>query len=218
MHPILLLFQSETGLLTGNSPSLYDHADGLVHWVSIFHLSGEDGYTNKVPRSIVGPMIGGALARPCISYPELFPRGTIWDRYPYLLPNLFSAATVFVGVIIGILFLEETHVAKKTERDRGREIGDYITSKIGSISSCSSRERAPEKQSLLGGHRHLGDDCSDDETLPEYRSQENSPKLVPQADPEPVETVPHQVPGSPGFKIFTRPVIMNIISYGILAL
>ena len=73
-------------------------------------------------------MIGGALARPCISYPDLFPRGTIWDRYPYLLPNLFSAATVFVGLVVGLLFLEETHAEKKLQRDRGRELGNRITS------------------------------------------------------------------------------------------
>lgn len=160
-------------------------------------------------------MIGGALARPCISYPELFPRGTIWDHYPYLLPNLFSAATVFVGVIVGILFLEETHAVKKHSRDRGREFGDYILSKVPGL-SC--RERNPEKQSLLNSDRGIIQDSFDEECLPEYQSQDNSPKLVPQADPAPVEAVPHQVPGSPGFKIFTRPVIMNIISYGILAL
>lgn len=155
------------------------------------------------------------MARPCISYPELFSRGTIWDRYPYLLPNLFSAIMVFFGVVIGILFLDETHAAKKNRRDRGRELGDFIASKFASF-KC--RGSAPEKQSLLGNQPKLAGDGFDDECLPEYRSQNNSPKLVPQADPEPVETVPHQVPGSPGFKIFTKPVIMNIISYGILAL
>lgn len=162
-------------------------------------------------------MIGGALARPCISYPELFARGTIWDRYPYLLPNLFSACTVFVGVIVGVLFLEETHAAKKTQRDRGREMGDYIASKCPSIRSLSCRDRAPEKQVLLGGESS-SDESSDEECLPQYQSQTCSPKLVPQADPEPTEAVPHEVPGAPPGKIFTKPVIMNIISYGILAL
>lgn len=160
-------------------------------------------------------MIGGALARPCISYPELFPRGTIWDHYPYLLPNLFSAATVFIGVIVGILFLEETHAVEKHRRDRGREIGDYIVSRLPSF-SCG--ERNPEKQSLLNSDRGISQDSLDEECLPEYQSQDNSPKLVPQADPEPVEAAPRRGPGSPGFKIFTKPVIMNIISYGILAL
>lgn len=167
-------------------------------------------------------MIGGALARPCISYPEIFARGTIWDRYPYLLPNLFSAVTVFIGVIIGILFLEETHAMKKTERDRGREIGDYLASKLAKLGTCHHSDRAPEKQGLLRDERYdsgLVDDLSDEEeTLPLYQSQESSPRMQPQPDPELAQPAPSHGPGTPGFKTFTKPVIMNIISYGILAL
>ena len=82
-------------------------------------------------------MIGGALARPCISYPELFPSGTIWDRYPYLLPNLFSAFVVFVGVVNGILFLEETHAEKKLRRDRGLELGNWILARMPNLRRCA---------------------------------------------------------------------------------
>lgn len=174
-------------------------------------------------------MIGGALARPCISYPSLFARGTIWDRYPYLLPNLFSAVTVFVGVVIGVLFLRETHSLKKHHRDRGREAGDYLASKVAKLSRCRHTDRAPEKQAFLGGELSgfsLGDVLSDhDELLPVYQTQESSPRL--QARPDPEMAVPSvsssaptltSGPGTPGFKTFTKPVIMNIVSYGILAL
>lgn len=176
-------------------------------------------------------MIGGALARPCISYPELFPRGTIWDRYPYLLPNLFSAATVFVGVIIGLLFLEETHAMKKSQRDRGRELGDRIATIFSGATTCKGRN--PEKQTLLD-HDHLSNyratensragslnSGDDDEALPAYQSTESSPRLSPQADTEsrPVSPAQCQSPAKAVKpKIFTKPVIMNIISYGILAL
>lgn len=174
-------------------------------------------------------MIGGALARPCISYPNIFARGTIWDRYPYLLPNLFSAVAVFIGVVTGILFLEETHNLKKHRRDRGREVGDWLASKVGRLFGRKrGSDRAPEKQALLGGEHPDGDLvdvlCDIDDSLPVYRSQESSPRLQPQPDPElgePVPVVapaPKNGPGSPGFKTFTRPVIMNIVSYGILAL
>lgn len=168
-------------------------------------------------------MIGGALARPCISYPELFPRGTIWDRYPYLLPNLFSAATVFVGVVIGYLFLEETHTVKKQQRDRGREIGDRITALFRRAHVCQGRN--PEKESLLANDRARGYNTSaapqspQTESLPAYRSQENSPRLSPQADPETSSLIQGtNSEASQKLKIFTKPVIMNIISYGILAL
>ncbi|KAG5658472.1 hypothetical protein KAF25_010653 [Fusarium avenaceum] len=176
--------------------------------------------------SIVGPMIGGALARPCISYPEIFARGTIWDRYPYLLPNLFSAATVFVGVIIGLLFLDETHSEKKNQRDRGRELGDYIASWFGGVAKCNGRGRSPEKQALLDGKHHVqylsngtrpSSAHSDDEALPAYRSQENSPRLAPQADTRSLNAAPLEPVLERKTKTFTKPVIMNIISYGILA-
>ncbi|KAI8679648.1 MFS domain-containing protein [Fusarium keratoplasticum] len=175
--------------------------------------------------SIIGPMIGGALARPCISYPEIFARGTIWDRYPYLLPNLFSAATVFVGVIIGLLYLDETHAEKKTQRDRGREIGDYLATLFGQVTKCNGRGRAPEKKALLDGERHVsygsrhGSSSSDeeDEALPAYQSQESSPRLAPMDDTRSLESQPLEPIVQEKPKTFTKPVIMNIISYGILA-
>ncbi|KAF4472753.1 MFS multidrug transporter [Fusarium albosuccineum] len=177
--------------------------------------------------SIIGPMIGGALARPCISYPEIFARGTIWDRYPYLLPNLFSAATVFVGVVIGLLFLDETHAMKKTQRDRGREIGDYLASMFSGVAKCNGRGRGPEKQALLDGERHVGYmtnsvrpgtvSSDEDDVLPAYQSQENSPRLSPQADTRSLDSAPLEPVVQRKPKTFTKPVIMNIISYGILA-
>lgn len=180
----------------------------------------------RASRSIIGPMIGGALARPCISYPEIFARGTIWDRYPYLLPNLFSAATVFVGVIIGLLYLDETHAEKKTQRDRGREIGDYLAKLFGRVTKCNGRGRAPEKQALLDGERHVsygsrhGSSSSDeeDEVLPAYQSQESSPRLAPMDDTRSLQSQPLEPIVQEKPKTFTKPVIMNIISYGILAL
>ncbi|KAK2038176.1 major facilitator superfamily transporter [Colletotrichum somersetense] len=163
--------------------------------------------------SIVGPFIGGALARPVVNYPWFFDAGTIWDRYPYLLPNLFSAATVFCGVIIGLLFLEETHAECKKRRDPGVELGKRILSWV-STKSCQIPVRKAEKQALL-----------DEDELPGYRTTENSPQLVgsTSAIPEPTETLDlsdaansDEVNEQPK-KIFTRPVILNIISYGILA-
>lgn len=180
-------------------------------------------------RSIIGPMIGGALARPCISYPNIFARGTIWDKFPYLLPNLFSAATVFVGVIIGLLFLDETHAEKKAEKDRGRELGDRLASWFSGVTGCNG-VRSPEKQALLDNDHHTGysttpapratEHREEDELLPAYSSQESSPRLGPQTDTRSVSSAPlvqEPVPAKK-MKIFTKPVIMNIISYGILAL
>ena len=156
-------------------------------------------------------MIGGALARPCISYPEMFPSGTIWERYPYLLPNLFSAVTVCFGVVIGLLFLEETHGEKKKQRDRGVELGKRISAWI-SLSNCPmGRSRKAEKQ-----------DMSDDDDLPGYNTGESSPTLSSSRGPDIQDDLDLFQPADsivkPASKIFTKPVILNIVSYGILAL
>ena len=64
-------------------------------------------------RSIIGPVMGGALAQPCIVYPWLFARDLISVAYPFLLPNLVCVVILLFGIAIGVLFLEETHADKK---------------------------------------------------------------------------------------------------------
>jgi hypothetical protein len=166
-------------------------------------------------RSIIGPVIGGALARPCVNYPSIFSPGTIWEQYPYLLPNLFSAATVCCGVVIGILFLEETHAEKKKRRDQGIELGNRIIAVVTSSSWHIARGKKVEKQGLL-----------EYEELPGYQTTENSPQIASTSGPELQEPldlshsaaggVSAPEPAAP--KAFTKPVVLNIISYGILAL
>lgn len=175
--------------------------------------------------SIAGPMIGGNLARPCINMPNIFQPGTIWEKYPYLLPNLFSAATCVVGVVIGILFLEETHADKKGRHDPGLALGKCIARYFSrKREESKDDDSASETSSLLSRH----------ESLPDYRTTENSPLLssTPAADVEAqplldTDVVDNRLRAStertekariPAREAFTRPVIMNIVSYGILAL
>lgn len=59
--------------------------------------------------TIVGPCIGGTFADPHESFPETFPVGSIFERFPYLLPNLVCAALLLISIVMGYLLLEETH-------------------------------------------------------------------------------------------------------------
>ncbi|KAK4236651.1 hypothetical protein C8A03DRAFT_45390 [Achaetomium macrosporum] len=59
--------------------------------------------------TIIGPMIGGLFADPHESYPDLFPKGSLFERFPYLLPNLICAGMLFVSILLGYFLLEETH-------------------------------------------------------------------------------------------------------------
>jgi hypothetical protein len=169
-------------------------------------------------RSILGPTLGGALARPVLSYPTLFAAGSIWERFPYLLPNLVCTVIVSFGVAIGILFLEETHEVKKHRHDPGLEMGKWVLSKVARCAELKNSRS--EKVADLDETISL---LSDDDQPPGYRTSEGSPNLPSTPSPEPQETLdlndsriaPRAKPAAT--KAFTRQVILNIVGYGILA-
>ncbi|KAI1436083.1 major facilitator superfamily domain-containing protein [Xylaria sp. CBS 124048] len=175
--------------------------------------------------SVIGPAIGGALARPCISYPSIFLPGTIWERFPYLLPNLFSALIVVIGVINGFLFLEETHAQRKLERDRGLELGNWILSKLKGLRRRA--EPRDEKATKLADDDDVMQPLIDhDEQLPTYRTNESTPDNSPRLRSASAPTITkdsldlNQSTSQLGLgisKTFTRRVVLNIISFGILA-
>ncbi|KAM0328212.1 hypothetical protein ACHAQA_005620 [Verticillium albo-atrum] len=187
----------------GRKPVLLTGLAGTALSVLLF------GFAPNLPVALFARALGGLLN----GYPNIFLPGTIWEKYPYLLPNLFSAAAVCCGVIIGLLFLEETHPERKHRRDAGVELGKRITSWMSS-NNCQLTARRAEKQALL-----------EEEQLPGYRTSENSPQLSTTSAPELSDSLDLNAPSSSASdagsemksKIFTKPVVLNIISYGILA-
>lgn len=61
--------------------------------------------------------MGGFLAQPARFYPHAFAKDGLFGRYPYLLPNLVAAGGIFLAIIQGILFLEETNPVVLEEDD-----------------------------------------------------------------------------------------------------
>jgi hypothetical protein len=59
--------------------------------------------------TIIGPCIGGTFADPHTSWPNLFPSSGLFERFPYLLPNLLCAALLLMSIVLGFFLLEETH-------------------------------------------------------------------------------------------------------------
>lgn len=171
-------------------------------------------------RSIIGPALGGALAQPCESYPSLFARNTIFDRFPFLLPNLVCAVILAIGVTIGILFLEETHEEKKYRRDVGLEAGRWILKHF---------KRAERDFDIFDKARYANledvETLLEDEQPPGYRTHDGSPRHPSSRAASP--SVSHAKPHSGGVavkrkargvqKAFTKQVIVNIVGYGILA-
>lgn len=154
--------------------------------------------------SIVGPALGGALAQPCQSYPWLFQRDTVFDKFPFLLPNVVCVVVLVLGIVVGFLFLEETHPEKKLRRDHGLELGHWLVGKFwGSRVQLSQEEKDVSEEYF-------------DLPPPEYRSNESSPRLGPvvsENDDIEGQVKSHQDTS----KTFTKQVVFNIIAYGILA-
>ncbi|KAF4513574.1 hypothetical protein G6O67_000829 [Ophiocordyceps sinensis] len=59
--------------------------------------------------TIIGPCIGGTFADPHSSWPNAFPAGGVFERFPYLLPNLVCAALLLISIVLGFVLLDETH-------------------------------------------------------------------------------------------------------------
>lgn len=79
---------------------------------------------------IVGPILSTFFLGP-IDKEEFKPGGEHWAKItdsPYLMPNLVVAFFLFISVIIGFLFYEETNERVKGRYDWGLVIGDKITS------------------------------------------------------------------------------------------
>jgi MFS family permease len=145
--------------------------------------------------SIIGPAMGGALAQPCDNYPALFARSTLWDKFPFLLPNLLCITVLVCGIVVGFLFLEETHPEKKHRRDPGLELGHWL------VNFCwGSRVQLPEDSE----EKYFGYEA-------EYESAE-SPSLDASDAESDLEGQKNPAP-----KAFTRQVILAIVAYGILA-
>ncbi|KAJ5131369.1 uncharacterized protein N7515_007408 [Penicillium bovifimosum] len=148
--------------------------------------------------SIIGPAMGGALAQPCDNYPALFARSTLWDKFPFLLPNLVCITVLICGIVVGFLFLEETHPEKKHQRDPGLELGHWLVNQL-----WGSRVQLPDDSDVDVQEKYF-------DAPPDYTSAESSPCLRP---------VDCDLEGqkSPAPKAFTRQVIVVIVAYGILA-
>ncbi|KAF1845139.1 MFS general substrate transporter [Cucurbitaria berberidis CBS 394.84] len=163
--------------------------------------------------TIVGGALGGLLASPADALP-LF-NGTIFETYPYLLPNLVCAGVVVFGLTVGILFLEETHEDRKYDQDRGREAGQWILRQIwkrDADAAFNDKDAAlDEMRSMLEDHNH---------DAPAYRSTDSSPTLCSTRTSmsEPPSFSLDKIRPAPTIRqAFTKQVCLTVVCYGILA-
>ena len=61
---------------------------------------------------LVGPAVGGFLARPAVQYPKVFGDSALLRQFPYLLPNLFTALVAVIALVLVFLYFPETLPSK----------------------------------------------------------------------------------------------------------
>ena len=161
------------------------------------------------------------MAQPCESFPTVFARGTLFDQFPFLLPNLVCAVILAFGVLVGVFFLEETHEELKHRRDFGIEAGRWL---LGHLQTRLTDQVIVDK----AGEANLQEDFAllEDEEPPGYRTTEGSP-YHPSTPSHSPNLLPADAKSKFGRglkskprgvrKAFTKQVILNIAGFGLLA-
>ena len=123
--------------------------------------------------------------------------------------------------MVGILFLEETHVNMKHKRDVGLEIGEWITRRCLREKPCQFSDKA--------GDAHFTETTSllyEDDEPPGYRTTDGTPRQQISRSQSPCNArLRLNLRDKEGLKLqpnglrqaFTHQVILNILGYGILA-
>ncbi|OTA33249.1 hypothetical protein BTJ68_06148 [Hortaea werneckii EXF-2000] len=153
---------------------------------------------------IIGPLLGGLLADPVGSYPDIFgPGGSLggkdgvgWlTKWPYALPNVVSAGFLFCSAIGVVLGLEETLEGLRSKSDWGLKVSRYL------LKICIGRRDS-------GGYVQVGRQDGmreDDVELNEGKSEEATTNL----------TIKRKLSFG---RIWTRNVLCTLLSHGLLAM
>ena len=153
---------------------------------------------------------------PCEAYPWLFPKGTLFDKYPFLLSNLVCVGVVILGISISVLFLEETHADMKTRGDIGLELGRRIVRRI--LGGRDATNREGKFESFSGGEI---DHLTNDKPTASYRSTEGSSRVSTRTPAVMAKDTDLEIGNLAKenrviAKIFNRQVILVIVDYDIL--
>ncbi|XP_054815019.1 protein ZINC INDUCED FACILITATOR 1-like isoform X2 [Prosopis cineraria] len=74
---------------------------------------------------VIGPAVGGYLAQPVQKYPHVFPKGSLFDKFPYFLP-CFIISAFALAVLVACIWLPETlhnhNVSDESHEDTENEI------------------------------------------------------------------------------------------------
>ncbi|KAL3417182.1 major facilitator superfamily transporter [Phlyctema vagabunda] len=149
--------------------------------------------------SVIGPVVGSALADPVAAYPSAF-GGIGWlTKFPYALPALASAFTMMSIGFVVFLIIEETLEARKTKVDQGTRLFEVLRNIIThrSISRTTYDPISTDEVDMdMEGQKPEDENEEDDET-----SSQDSETVIP--------------PKLPFRSVFTYNVIMTLLAQAI---
>ena len=163
-------------------------------------------------------MLGGLLADPVKHYPSVFQHESVWGYYPYLLPNLLVALLSALSMLLGFLFLQETHPRLAQKPDVGLKVGNLVKSVLIGESikqKFFGYSRLQEDPSVEAPWRsgHRVEEDSNATVLELQPLQSDSPLDAlaegALAEEEPLQTSPKRA--------FTPQVVLQILSVSLLA-
>eukprot|EP00026_Physarum_polycephalum_P005000 Phypoly_transcript_05026.p1 GENE.Phypoly_transcript_05026~~Phypoly_transcript_05026.p1 ORF type:complete len:610 (+),score=97.64 Phypoly_transcript_05026:206-2035(+) len=96
---------------------------------------------------IIGPLIGGILSRPCSTFQNFCSEGSLFWKYPYLLPNLFSCGVSVLAIITLIIYLPKDEkrpgkIEMKQLSANEFSIGDDATDTSSGLTDMTSSDES----------------------------------------------------------------------------
>ena len=138
-----------------------------------------------------------------------------------MLPNLVCAVILAVGVLVGVLFLEETHQELKGRKDYGIEARSWL---VGLCQTKKADRFVLDKVGEANFQENFA--LLEDEEPPGYRTTDGSPRhpSTPSCSPS---ALPADAKLNSGRRLkskpvgtrkaFTKQVMLNIAGFGLLA-
>jgi len=163
-------------------------------------------------RSVIGPVIGGFLAEPLKHYPSAFSGSDFWIKFPYFLPNLVVVILLFFTLLSGFLFFEET---LPTRRWPHQDIGVRLGRRICDLAArLQVRRRQSVRRSNVSAFE-MAEPPLPTEAVGSQRdvAEIQTPSPEDGSAGENVDTREEEFGG----KIYTRQVILQILSVSLLA-
>lgn len=174
--------------------------------------------------SVFGPAFGGFFAQPAKQYPSLFGDSWLFNKYPFLLPNLMACVFFFISVVVATLFLRETLETKRHDRDWGLVLGEKISRPFSKRrrGSCArkSHYHGPAADHRLLRQRQRASFVDAEATAPLLAPKASASAVVKPSSSSPSSsTKKNTAAAAPRMRdVFTRNVTINLVAYTFLAL